>query len=37
MLSWPFEVEGKDYFEGFRPLSTNDIDKPILIYFVCWV
>lgn len=33
MLSWAFEFEGKDYFEGFRSLSTNGIDKPILNLF----
>jgi len=25
MLSWSFEFENKDYFEGFRSLSTNTI------------
>lgn len=33
MLSWSFEFEDKDYFEGFRSLSTNGIDKPILNLF----
>lgn len=33
MLSWSFEFEGQDYFEGFRSLSTNGIDKPILNLF----
>lgn len=33
MLSWSFEFEGKDYFEGFRTLSTNGVDKPILNVF----
>ena len=33
MLSWAFEFEGKDYFEGFRTLATNGIDKPILNLF----
>src|ERR1700749_372765 len=33
MLSWSFEFEGKDYFEGFRTLATNGIDKPILNIF----
>ena len=33
MLSWSFEFEGRDYFEGFRTLSTNGIDKPILNLF----
>jgi xylan 1,4-beta-xylosidase len=30
MLSWSFEFEDKDYFEGFRSLSTNGVDKPNL-------
>ena len=33
MLSWSFEFEDKDYFEGFRSLSTNGIDKPVLNFF----
>lgn len=33
MLSWSFEFEGRDYFEGFRSLSSNGIDKPILNVF----
>jgi len=33
MLSWSFEFEGKDYFEGFRDLSTNGVDKPVLNVF----
>ena len=33
MLSWSFEFEGKDYFEGFRSLATNGIDKPVLNLF----
>jgi xylan 1,4-beta-xylosidase len=33
MLSWSFEFEGKDYFEGFRSLSTNGVDKPVLNFF----
>ncbi len=33
MLSWSFEFEDKDYFEGFRSLATNGIDKPILNVF----
>ena len=33
MLSWSFEFENRDYFEGFRDLSTNGIDKPILNFF----
>ena len=26
MLSWSFEFEGKEFFEGFRTLATNGID-----------
>ena len=33
MLSWAFEFEDKDYFEGFRSLATNGIDKPVLNVF----
>ncbi len=33
MLSWSFEFENKDYFEGFRSLSSNGIDKPVLNFF----
>ncbi|HTF62715.1 MAG TPA: hypothetical protein VK638_08385 [Edaphobacter sp.] len=33
MLSWSFEFEDRDYFEGFRSLSSNGIDKPILNLF----
>ena len=33
MLSWSFEFENKEYFEGFRSLSTNGIDKPVLNFF----
>jgi len=33
MLSWSFEFEDRDYFEGFRSLSTNGVDKPILNLF----
>ena len=33
MLSWSFEFENKDFFEGFRSLSTNGIDKPVLNLF----
>lgn len=29
MLSWAFEFENRAYFEGFRTLSTNGIDKPV--------
>ena len=33
MLSWSFEFEGREYFEGFRDLSTNGVDKPVLNVF----
>jgi xylan 1,4-beta-xylosidase len=33
MLSWSFEFENKDYFEGFRTLATNGVDKPVLNVF----
>ncbi|MEZ2347478.1 beta-xylosidase [Terriglobus sp. RCC_193] len=33
MLSWSFEFEDRDSFEGFRDLSTNGVDKPILNFF----
>jgi xylan 1,4-beta-xylosidase len=33
MLSWSFEFENTGYFEGFRSLATNGIDKPILNLF----
>ena len=33
MLSWSFEFENKDFFEGFRTLATNGVDKPVLNIF----
>jgi xylan 1,4-beta-xylosidase len=33
MLTWAFEFEGQTYFEGFRTLATNGIDKPVLNLF----
>lgn len=33
MLSWSFEFEDREYFEGFRSLSTNGVDKPVLNFF----
>jgi xylan 1,4-beta-xylosidase len=33
MLTWAFEFEGQPYFEGFRTLATNGIDKAILNLF----
>jgi xylan 1,4-beta-xylosidase len=32
-LTWAFEFEGQPYFEGFRDLATNGVDKPILNFF----
>jgi xylan 1,4-beta-xylosidase len=39
MLTWAFEFEGQPYFEGFRTLATNGVDKPVLNFFRmagCW-
>ena len=33
MLSWAFEFEDQPYFDGFRTLATNGIDKPVLNFF----
>ena len=33
MLTWAFEFENQPYFEGFRTLATNGVDKPILNLF----
>jgi xylan 1,4-beta-xylosidase len=33
MVSWSFEFESKDWFEGFRSLATNGVDKPVLNVF----
>jgi xylan 1,4-beta-xylosidase len=33
MLSWSFEFEDKEYFEGFRTLATNGVDKPVINVF----
>lgn len=33
MLSWSFEFENTDFFEGFRSLATRGVDKPILNLF----
>jgi xylan 1,4-beta-xylosidase len=33
MLSWAFEFEGQPYFDGFRTLATNGVDKPVLNLF----
>jgi xylan 1,4-beta-xylosidase len=34
VLTWAFMFEGKDYFDGFRTLSTNGIGKPVLNGFM---
>jgi xylan 1,4-beta-xylosidase len=31
--SWSFEFEGQKWFDGFRDLATNGIDKPVLNVF----
>jgi xylan 1,4-beta-xylosidase len=33
MLTWAFEFEGKPYFDGYRTLATNQVDKPVLNFF----
>jgi xylan 1,4-beta-xylosidase len=33
MVTWAFEFENTDAFEGFRSLATDGIDKPILNFF----
>lgn len=33
VLAWAFMFDGRDYFEGFRTLSTNSIGKPVLNTF----
>ncbi len=32
-VSWSFEFEDQPYFEGFRELATNGLDKPVLNAF----
>lgn len=32
-LTWGFEFENERYFDGFRDLATNGVDKPILNLF----
>jgi len=32
-VTWSFEFEDQPYFEGFRELATNGVDKPILNAF----
>ena len=31
--TWAFEFEGQPYFDGFRDLATNGIDKPVMNVF----
>jgi xylan 1,4-beta-xylosidase len=33
MLSWAFEFEDQPWFDGFRTLATNGVDKPVLNVF----
>jgi xylan 1,4-beta-xylosidase len=33
MLTWAFMFEGKPYFDGYRTLATNGVNKPILNFF----
>ncbi len=33
MLTWAFEFESQPYFDGFRTLASNGVDKPILNVF----
>jgi xylan 1,4-beta-xylosidase len=33
MVTWAFEFEDKPYFDGYRTLATNGVDKPILNFF----
>lgn len=32
-VTWAFEFEGQPYFDGFRDLATNGINKPVLNVF----
>ncbi len=32
-VTWAFEFEGQRYFDGFRDLATNGVDKPVLNVF----
>ena len=32
-LSWSFQFEGQPWFDGFRALATNGVDKPVLNVF----
>jgi xylan 1,4-beta-xylosidase len=33
VVTWAFEFESQPYFEGFRELATNGLDKPVLNAF----
>ena len=33
MLTWAFEFDDKPYFDGYRTLATNGVDKPVLNFF----
>jgi xylan 1,4-beta-xylosidase len=33
ILTWAFLFDGQPYFDGFRTLATNGVDKPVLNYF----
>ena len=33
LLTWAFEFEDQPYFDGFRTLATNGVDKPVLNLF----
>jgi xylan 1,4-beta-xylosidase len=33
VVTWAFEFEGQPWFHGFRDLSTNGVDKPVLNVF----
>ena len=33
IVTWAFEFENQPYFDGFRDLATNGIDKPVLNVF----
>jgi xylan 1,4-beta-xylosidase len=33
MVTWAFEFEDQPYFDGFRTLASNGIDKPVLNVF----
>ncbi|HVS97554.1 MAG TPA: hypothetical protein VHE54_13765 [Puia sp.] len=32
-MSWSFEFEGQRWFDGFRDMATNGVDKPVLNVF----